>query len=192
MQHIDLPQPGSTRTAAELAYLTFFSRKRGPTGPLAYLHRVRSNVILAHDATYATGADAYTYYGALPGFLATVKEWARNKRFDLALCAPSQRHDHHAYLSAVRLVVPDLQDLTRFFAKAVGVRAGQLNSIDALLPGVTCTLQTDCSRHDSALIVDDVFNNGLTAGALLYRLRERGLSQGAAITVLAPVWIEPK
>jgi hypothetical protein len=80
-------------------------------------------------------------------------------------------------------------DLTRFFQRAPGKRAGEIHRLQEFLPHLTLSGTTDLSSHRTVAIVDDVYTNGTTTGAILHRLSELQLPKDAQVFVVAPLWL---
>jgi orotate phosphoribosyltransferase len=119
-----------------------------------------------------------------------VKEWSESNQFDIAIRAPSSRHDAEPFFAAVFNAQHNCEDYSPYFAEPLCFRAGEAKALWQTMNAITSSLAKLSPDTQRVLIVDDVYSRGLTAAAIVHRLRTQGgLSIDARIAVFTPAWI---
>lgn len=189
MEEIDLPALGGARPRATLAYLVKCAPDTIPPYPFRFLHTVRSGTAVTVGPS-AWAHEATSYYRELSRTLKSAEQWSEGRRFDVAMRAPSSRHDAEPYLAAIMNRQDEWEDLTRFFDKPPTFRSGGAGTFSEAVDAISCRLKRLPSPARELLIVDDVFSRGYTPAAIVHHLRSLGLPTSVHLTVFAPVWMQ--
>lgn len=109
-----------------------------------------------------------------------------------ALMSPPSDYAWQAepYREALLARFPQAADLTGCFSRSGEKKAGY----KATLADVVSDLTYCHTRHEPdyrrVLIIDDIFNRGVTASAIIEHMRKHGLPEDSEITVVCPQWLE--
>jgi hypothetical protein len=173
--------------SAALLYLDIYGGFFDVGTPLAYLQRVRSEAA-ATEQNFSLEHAAREYERALPQTLAQFERLIAALSADLLVCPPSFRKDATPYMKVARSTYPTAHDASEFFHRlASHTKAGTAKKLADVLDGLAIDEAPNFAQRKHVLIVDDVYADGRTAAAVVYRLRERGLSADAQITVACPL-----
>lgn len=188
-EEISLPTLTGGPLPVTLSYIVKSEPNAVPPYPFTFLHTVRSGSANL-SGSLAGSPDAWSYYSKLSGILQGVKEWSESNQFDIAILAPSSRHDAEPFFAAVFNAQRNCEDYSPYFAKPSCFRAGEAKALWQAMNAITSSLAKLPHDTQRVLIVDDVYSRGLTAAAIVHRLRTQGgLSLDARITVFTPAWI---
>ena len=174
-------------TTATLLYLAHFDGNGPVVHNLQFLHKVRDPRWLRSYPAWASSPEAAAYYQTLPQATEAYYRLLGDQRFNAYVSPPSRRNDAEPYRAVAMHRIPYPLDLTRFFKKKGEELGGHAGSPETLAEHFE--LSYNDSLHDvkTLLIVDDAFSNGTTAGAIVIRLRKRGLPGSALITIATPL-----
>jgi len=171
-----------------IAYLRAFETRVAPTGPIRYLHAVRSP---------AGGIDQdnlqqleRAYGRLLPGFLADYQRWAQRHPFDTILKVPSSANHADPYLNALRGIFRDAADLSACFVKNPHWRAGLNSALQQAIQAITIDSDFDASNSHRIVVVDDSISSGNSVSALIHHLRSRRLPENSQIWLVIPLCLK--
>jgi hypothetical protein len=191
-EEINLPTLTGDPLPVTLSYIVKSEPNAVPPYPFTFLHTVRSGSANL-SGSLGGSPDAWSYYSKLGGILLGVKAWSESNQFDIAILAPSSRHDAEPFFAAIFNEQRNCKDYSPYFAKPLCFRAGEASALWKVMNAITSSLAKMPPNIQRVLIVDDLYSRGLTAAAIVHRLRTQGgLSLDARITVFTPAWIPKK
>lgn len=92
-------------------------------------------------------------------------------------------------METVRARNPCAVDISEFFGKKDGFKAGAATSVQQVYDNISFNFDGRLDERTSLLVIDDVWTKGWTVGAVLSHLLDSGLQENAQVTVFAPLVI---
>jgi len=187
MHELDCTLPGDHE--AKLLYLMDYPTARDKNLSIAWLQQRK----FANDnKKKAYQQDLYKIVKAFVERLVARPEFPP----DVVLVPPSGSRLFDPYLNKLREVSPDLVVVDGLFAKAEGYAAGvDGQKFDDVLAAITLTaeLPQSVAGAGHVLILDDIYNTGNTAGAMITRVRPSMAAQPQVVVAcVLSVPLEPK
>jgi glutamine phosphoribosylpyrophosphate amidotransferase len=109
---------------------------------------------------------------------------------DAVLSPPSSLPNQaEPYLKAIKAKHAGAVDLTSRFTRTGNARAGQGASVCDVAKGLNYLPAGDERNIRRLVIVDDTFNTGTTAAAVVKVLRQQGLAEDCEVIVASPLWL---
>ncbi len=164
-----------------IAYFEAVGVGKVPSGSLAYLHAVRSDVGKIFPDLLELRKKAYD--AELPAIAAALTAWATGRDFDAILRVPSSRDDSVPLFNAILSAKPHATDLSGHFSKRTGWRAGRGTSVAQARDAIQ-TSDFDATVFRSLAIVDETLSSGTSVAAVIANLRAAGLHSDARITLV--------
>jgi hypothetical protein len=93
------------------------------------------------------------------------------------------------YRDKLRRKFPTATDLTDHFSREGSVRASKGATLNEVIDSLTYMPTGSEKEYRRILIIDDTFNRGVTASAILTRLKENGLPESCEVMVLCLLWM---
>ncbi len=108
--------------------------------------------------------------------------------FDAILSPPSRYDQAGAYRNAYVTAGRGRRDLTDRLSKLGGNLSGEGANLEQIVDELKYDARGDEVCLRSVLIVDDTFNTGKTAAAVITRLMEAGIPEDCSFVVAVPFW----
>lgn len=188
---IYLPQGSEPALQVEFAYLSRSDeRGAGDDAIVQYLQGIRSSTLkLRSEGDPEHSPDARLYHRNLSRLTNQLADLYADERFDIIVAPPSSRADSRPYVEEFRKRNPAANDWTGFFSNPSGLKSGPGVPFENLLAAILFDAPAEVDAlGSSALIVDESFHNGTTAGVTAFHLRQHPKLQSLTIAVAVPLW----
>lgn len=171
----------------EFSLQVYFLHKGRDAGPFTYFQARRR----FGDNLEKVAPNAVSEYLAIEHLHAHRFEKIINRSVD-AIVSPPSRYPEQA--SAYRNVIASrkrcLADLTDRFFKKGSVLACHDASFQQVLGSFEYRPNGDEAKYNSLMIVDDTLRSGVTAAAIIAKLRQNGLREDCELLLACPLWLE--
>lgn len=184
--------------AGDVPLVVFSLAPHGPSvrpSDLGFLQHVRSGILAASSPTGQPedAPSAVRYREGVRRFADAladhVAQGLAQDAPDLIIELPSSRDFNAPYTAAIKSRFPDAVDLTAAVRRVGNVRSGAGSSADAVLADTVIATDYNLSAVRTLVLIDDILDEGKTAGAVIARLREAGLPVRANISLAVPLVI---
>ena len=128
-----------------------------------------------------------SYHRQLPRFLEAFKKLLEQHAWDLLLEAPSSKPHAKKFADVAREIRNETPCIS--FTKTASVSATTGDSVADIEAALLHEPKIKLGQFSNVLVVDDVFNVGKTAAAMILHLRKHGLSRSAKITVAVALYV---
>lgn len=167
-------------------------RKAKDPGPFAYLQGMRQGTLAAVNSNPEDTEVARAYHRNEQRYFTMLAD-AVPGPIDAVISPPSemawQAEPYRAQIIAAHSIAIDL---TTAIARTGNSRAGEGASLDDMLDGLRYQPTGGEKEFQRVAIVDDTFNSGTTAAAIVSLLRQHGLSDKCEVIFACPMWLVPK